>query len=115
MMLLKQLMQNTTLYIQRLIGFIQKQTQLKIDRCVTYNYGEQVWYTSSLARTTYADQGVFDLPYATEYSTTATPNFSIQGITNLAGASTYYAHESGADQVNSSGTLQLMRMYYLEI
>jgi len=38
---------------------------------------------------------VFDLPYATEYSTTATPNFRIQGITNLAGASTYYAHESG--------------------
>ena len=50
---------------------------------------------------------MFDLPYATEYSTTATPNFSIQGITNLAGASTYYAHESGADQVNSSGTTSI--------
>jgi hypothetical protein len=31
----------------------------------------------------------------------------IQGITNLAGASTYYAHESGADQVNSSGTTSI--------
>jgi hypothetical protein len=87
--------------------FYPKAGSQQIDRCVTYNYGENVWYTSSLARTTYADQGVFDLPYATQYSTTATPNFSIQGITNLAGASTYYAHESGADQVNSSGTTSI--------
>ena len=87
--------------------FYPKANSTQIDRCVTYNYGENVWYTSSLARTTYADQGVFDLPYATQYSTTATPNFSIQGITNLAGASTYYAHESGADQVNSSGTTSI--------
>jgi hypothetical protein len=55
--------------------FYPKANSTQIDRCVTYNYGENVWYTSSLARTTYADQGVFDLPYATEYSTTATPNF----------------------------------------
>jgi hypothetical protein len=87
--------------------FYPKANSTQIDRCVTYNYGENVWYTSSLARTTYADQGVFDLPYATQYSTTATPNFMIQGVTNLAGASTYYAHESGADQVNSSGTTSI--------
>jgi hypothetical protein len=87
--------------------FYPKANSTQIDRCVTYNYGENVWYTSSLARSTYADQGVFDLPYATEYSTTATPNFMIQGVTNLAGASTYYAHESGADQVNSSGTTSI--------
>jgi hypothetical protein len=59
--------------------FYPKANSTQIDRCVTYNYGENVWYTSSLARTTYADQGVFDLPYATQYSTTATPNFMIQG------------------------------------
>ena len=87
--------------------FYPKANSTQIDRCVTYNYGENVWYTSSLARTTYADQGVFDLPYATEYSTTATPNFMIQGITNLAGASTYYAHETGTDQINSSGTTSI--------
>jgi hypothetical protein len=87
--------------------FYPKANSTQIDRCVTYNYGENVWYTSSLARTSYADQGVFDLPYATEYSTTATPNFMIQGITNLAGASTYYAHEIGTDQVNSSGTTSI--------
>ena len=87
--------------------FYPKAGSQQIDRCVTYNYGENVWYTSSLARTSYADQGVFDLPYATQYSTTATPNFMIQGITNLAGASTYYAHEIGTDQVNSSGTTSI--------
>ena len=45
------------------------------------------------------------MPYATEYTKTATPVFpDIQGITNRFGASTYYAHEVGTDQVNSSGT-----------
>jgi hypothetical protein len=60
-----------------------------------------------LARTTYADQGVFDLPYATDYNSTAIPNFPIQGITAKYGASTYYAQETGTDQVNSSGTTSI--------
>jgi hypothetical protein len=47
----------------------------------SYNYAENCWTTSSLARSSYADQGVFDLPYATDYNSTATPNFPIQGIT----------------------------------
>ena len=79
----------------------------QIDRCVTYNYGEQVWTTSSLARTSYFDAGVFDVPYATEYDDSALPNFPIQGITARFGASTYYAHEVGTDQVNSSGTTSI--------
>jgi hypothetical protein len=80
----------------------------QIDRCVTYNFGENVWTTSSLARTTYQDQGVFNLPYATEYNATTTPVFSlISGITNTYGASLYYAHEIGTDQVNSSGTTSI--------
>jgi hypothetical protein len=87
--------------------FYPKAGSNQIDRCVTYNYAENLWYTSSLARTTYADQGVFDLPYATEYSITGTPSFPIQGITNTYGASTYYAHETGADQINSSGTTSI--------
>ena len=78
--------------------------QDQINRCVTFNYGENCWTTSSLARSSYVDQGVFDLPYATEYNKTATPNFAIQGVTNTYGASTYYAHETGTDQINSSGT-----------
>jgi len=79
----------------------------QINRCVTYNYGENCWTTSSLARTSYLDAGVFDVPYATEYDDSALPVFPIQGITSLFGASTYYAHEVGTDQVNSSGTTSI--------
>ena len=79
----------------------------QVNRCVIYNYAENVWTTSSLARTSYLDQSVFNLPYATDYNKTALPNFPIQGITNKYGASTYYAHETGTDQVNSSGTTSI--------
>ena len=79
----------------------------QINRCVVYNYAERVWTTSSLARTSYIDQGLFDLPYATDYDSTTVPNFPIQGITATYGASTYYAHETGTDQVNSSGTTSI--------
>ena len=88
--------------------FYPKDGSDQIDRCVTYNYSENVWTTSSLARTTYVDTGVFNVPYATEYNSTATPVFAdILGITNTYGASTYYAHEVGTDQVNSSGTTSI--------
>jgi hypothetical protein len=95
--------EHNTLY-NEVNWFYPKSGSEQIDRVVTYNYGEQVWTTGSLARTSYIDAGVFDAPYATEYNKTATPNFQIQGITNRFGASTYYAHEVGTDQVNSSGT-----------
>jgi hypothetical protein len=71
-----------------------------IDRCVTYNYDEKVWYTSSLARTTYYDAHLFSEPYATEFNPTGTPTFPIiQGVTNISGSTTYYEHETGLDQV----------------
>jgi len=87
--------------------FYPKSDSEQIDRCVTFNFAENCWTTSSLARSTYADQGIFDLPYATEYNRTGLPNFPIQGITNTYGASTYYAHETGTDQINSSGTTSI--------
>ncbi len=88
--------------------FYPKSGTDQINRCVTYNYGENVWTTSSLARTSYVDTGVFDVPYATEYNKTSLPVFpDILGITNKYGASTYYAHEVGTDQVNSSGTTSI--------
>jgi len=96
--------EHNTLYSE-VNWFYPKSGSEQIDRVVTYNYAEQVWTTGSLARTSYIDTGVFDVPYATEYNKTATPVFpDIQGITNRFGASTYYAHEVGTDQVNSSGT-----------
>ena len=85
--------------------FYPKSGSAQIDRCVTYNYSEKVWTTSSLARSSYQDQGVYDLPYASEYNTTNTPVFSpISGITNKWGASMYYAQETGVDQIDSAGT-----------
>jgi len=88
--------------------FYPKDGSDQVDRCVTYNYSENVWTTSSLDRTTYQDQGVFNAPYATDYEETGTPVFpDILGITNKYGASIYYAHEVGTDQVNSSGTTSI--------
>jgi len=88
--------------------FYPKANSNQVDRSVTYNYAENCWTTSTLARTSYVDQGVFDKPYATDYDKTATPVFpTIQGITNKYGASTFYQHETGTDQVNSSGTTSI--------
>jgi len=98
--------EHNTLY-NEVTWFYPKSGSTQIDRCVTYNYGENCWTTGSLARSSYADTGVFDVPYATQYISTATPNFNIQGVTNLYGASTYYAHETGTDQINSSGTTSI--------
>jgi len=98
--------EHNTLY-NEVNWFYAKNGSDQIDRCVTFNYGENCWTTSSLARTSYTDAGVFDLPYATEYNSTAVPNFPIQGITAKYGASTYYAHETGTDQINSSGTTSI--------
>jgi hypothetical protein len=84
--------------------FYPKAGQTQIDRCVTYNYREDCWTTSSLARTTYYDKTVYDNPYATEFSETATPSFpTINGAT-ASGASTLYAHENDVDQINVTGT-----------
>jgi len=99
--------EHNTLYSE-VNWFYPKSGSEQIDRCVTYNYGENVWTTSSLARTSYVDTGVFDVPYATEYNRTSLPVFAdILGITNKYGASTYYAHEVGTDQVNALGTTSI--------
>ena len=88
--------------------FYPKSGSDQIDRCVTFNYSEGVFTTSSLDRSSYQDQGVYSVPYATDYDKTATPVFSpIQGLTALHGASIYYAHEVGDDQVNSAGTTSI--------
>ena len=67
-----------------------------IDRNVTFNYLENLWYTNSLARSTWLDRGVYDSPYATYYrsiDTGTTP--TVLGVTS--GGSTIYEHESGTD------------------
>jgi len=98
--------EHNTLY-NEINWFYPEASSEQINRCVVYNYAERVWTTSSLARSSYVDQGVYQLPYATDYNKTALPNFPIQGITAKYGASTYYAHETGTDQVNNSGTTSI--------
>jgi len=82
------------------------------DRSVTYNTRDSqnipggVWTTNDgtlIKRTTWVDQGVFGAPYATAYSTTETPTEGpLSGVS--AGATTYYAQETGTDQVLTSGS-----------
>jgi hypothetical protein len=99
--------EHNTLY-NEVTWFYPKSQSNQIDRSVTYNYAENCWTTSSLARTSYVDQGVFDKPFATDYDRTATPVFpTILGITNKYGASILYQHETGTDQINSSGTTSI--------
>ena len=66
-----------------------------LDRSVTYNYLEDVWYTNSgFTRTSWVDRGVYALPYATYYDATSIPNNeTILGVT--AGCTTLYRHEDG--------------------
>jgi|TARA_R100000353_G_scaffold123287_1_gene87601 hypothetical protein len=75
-----------------------------VDRVVTYNYDEGTWTTGTLARTSWFDATLFDVPYATEFNNTGTPTFpTIQGVTNVNGSSLYYAHEIGNNQVDNEG------------
>ena len=56
-------------------------------------------------RTSWFDATLYDNPYATKFNTTGTPTYpTIQGVTNVNGASTYYAHEIGNNEVDSTGT-----------
>ena len=84
--------------------FYPKFGSTNVDRVVTYNYDENTWTTGTLARTTWADATLFDVPYATEFNSTGVATFPvIQGVTNANGSSLYYAHEVGNNQVDSAG------------
>ena len=84
--------------------FYPKDGSAVIHRDLTYNYDENTWVTGSLSRTTWFDATLYDVPYATEYSATGVPSFpTIQGVTNQNGASTYYAHEIGNNEVDAGG------------
>jgi hypothetical protein len=84
--------------------FYPKSGSEKVDRVVSYNYEENVWTTGSMDRTSWFDATLYDNPYATKFNSTGTPTFpTIQGVTNVNGASTYYAHEVGNNEVDSTG------------
>ncbi len=84
--------------------FYPSADSLQIDRHVTFNYAENLWYTGSLSRSTWADRSVYSNPYATEFDsddTTATIS-TIYG--NKAGRTFVYAHEEGVNAAGSAMT-----------
>jgi hypothetical protein len=82
-----------------------------VNRMVTYNYLDSsaerpVWTTGTLARTAWQDSAVFGKPHATEYDSSAETSDSdvnyVHGNTD--GATTYYEHETGLNQVKLGQT-----------
>jgi len=75
------------------------------NRAVVYNYVENTWSTMTLARSSYADASTYDVPYATEYTSTTTPTISnLSGATNTFGSSLYFAQEVGTNKISLNGT-----------
>ena len=82
-----------------------------VNRMVTYNYLDSsnerpVWTTGTLARTAWQDSAVFGKPHATEYDSSAeTADTDVNYVHgNTDGATTYYEHETGLDQVKLGQT-----------
>lgn len=86
-----------------------------IDRCVTFNYVENVWYEGSLARTAWQDVASFENPTATQYlpeNTEATLS-TIYGLT--AGRTLVYNHEDGKNQADGSAITAFIYSGYFDI
>jgi len=84
--------------------FYAKAGSSSVDRCVTLNYREGAWTTSSLSRTAYIDQYLFDSPIATEFTNSSTPTFpTIQGASTNLGKTTVYEHEKGVNESDQNG------------
>jgi hypothetical protein len=82
-----------------------------VNRMVAYNYLDSsperpVWTTGTLARTTWQDSAVFGKPHATEYDASAeTADSDVNYVHgNTDGATTYYEHETGLNQIKAGQT-----------
>ena len=82
-----------------------------VNRMVAYNYLDSsperpVWTTGTLARSTWQDSAVFGKPHATEYDSSAeTADSDVNYVNgNTDGATTYYEHETGLNQVKEGAT-----------
>tara|TARA_R110000803_G_scaffold187339_1_gene249740 strand:+ start:50 stop:1912 length:1863 start_codon:yes stop_codon:yes gene_type:complete len=83
-----------------IIWFYPSSNSTQIDKQVTFNYAENLWYVGTLARSSWIDRGVYDNPYATEFNSSDTTT-TISTINGLKSGRTFvYAHELG---VNSDG------------
>ena len=82
--------------------FYPSANSTQIDRMVAYNYAENLWYVGTLARSSWADSGVYDNPYAAEFDASDT-TASISTITGLkAGRTFVYLHETGSNDDGSA-------------
>jgi hypothetical protein len=82
-----------------------------VNRMVAYNYLDSsnerpVWTTGTLARTAWEDSAIFGKPHATEYDSSAeTADTDVNYVHgNTDGATTYYEHETGLNQVKLGQT-----------
>jgi hypothetical protein len=92
--------------------FYASNNSQQINRTVVYNFMEQSWTTGNLARTSYNDAHTYDVPYATEFYRTDVPTFPvINGATNTFGASKYWAHEVGVNEVDANGNATAIPSY----
>jgi hypothetical protein len=83
-----------------------------VNKLVAYNYAEQTWYTSTLARTTYTDTKVFNDPIATEFTNNVAPTTPvIQGVSE--GSSQVFNHEVGRNEVLANGTINAIPAFIL--
>jgi hypothetical protein len=90
--------------------FYASSTSNYVNKLVTYNYAEQTWTTSSLARTSYIDSHVFDDPMATQFNANTAPTTpTIQGVSN--GMSRVFNHEIGTNEVLADGTINAIPAY----
>ena len=90
------------------------------NRSVSYNYGEAkqpplgTWTTNSntnFNRTTWMDTLIYPQPYATAYDSTGTGTFpTVVGQSGL-GNTTYFAQETGTDQVNPDGSTTTLESF----
>jgi hypothetical protein len=82
------------------------------NRSVVYNYVESVWSVMSLARSSFEDASTYDKPYATEYNATAIPSATnLSGATNRFGASIFFEHETGVNEVELNGVENAIPAY----
>ena len=85
-----------------------------IDRCVTYNYLENVWSIGTMARTAWVNTGTYAKPIGTEYLETSTASTisTIYGLT--AGRTLVYNQETGAN-ANGSALAANIKSGYFDI
>jgi hypothetical protein len=94
------------------VWFYPTNNSTQVNASVVYNFVENTWTTMSLARTTYSDAQTYDKPYATKWNSTEVPTFpTINGVTNTYGASLYYEHEVGVNEVSYTGVKTAISAY----